>query len=166
MQYHFHLIRNILKLPYCFPLETPSAPKSDNQPGGCQGPSVQGRLHAAGTKQDSQPLTRALVGFMRLLRALDKVPQPWPGLGRGPPGQQQRGRGPGALQSRLAGMRTCLGASWPLGWEGGEVRQLIVGPHSQPRQPHRDKRKGAYGVPAGTKGQKKAGLGIQLLRKG
>ena len=48
MQYHFHLIRNILKLPYCFPLETPSAPKSDNQAGSCQGPSVLGRVHAVG----------------------------------------------------------------------------------------------------------------------
>lgn len=58
MQYHFHLIRNILKLPYCFPSETPSAPKSDNQAGGGRGPSVLGRLHAAGTKRDSQLLTR------------------------------------------------------------------------------------------------------------
>lgn len=48
MQYHFHLIRNILKLPYCFPLETPSAPKSDNQAGSCQGPSVLGRVRALG----------------------------------------------------------------------------------------------------------------------
>lgn len=50
MQYHFHLIRNILKLPYCFPLEILSAPKSDNQAGGCQGPSVLGQVHAAGTQ--------------------------------------------------------------------------------------------------------------------
>lgn len=62
MQYHFHLIRNILKLPYCFPLEAPSAPKSDNQAGGCQGPSVLGRLRAAGTKRDSQLLTHPLLG--------------------------------------------------------------------------------------------------------
>lgn len=50
MQYHFHLIRNILKLPYCFPLETPSPPKSDNQAGGCQGPSVLRWMCASGTK--------------------------------------------------------------------------------------------------------------------
>lgn len=58
MQYHFHLIRNILKLPYCFPLETPSAPKSDNQAGGWQGPSVLGQAHATdrkGMKRDSPP---------------------------------------------------------------------------------------------------------------
>lgn len=29
MQYHFHLISNILKLPCCFPLEIPSSNKSD-----------------------------------------------------------------------------------------------------------------------------------------
>lgn len=144
MQYHFHLIRNILKLPYCFPLDTPSVPKSDNQPRGCQGPSGLGRLPAVGTERDSWLLTPALVGFIRLLEALDKAPRPWPGLGRGPPGQGQRGRGPGALQSRLGWIRTCLGAFWRLGCEGGEVRLVISGPHSQPRQPHRDKRKGAY----------------------
>lgn len=50
MQYHFHLIRNILKLPYCFPLEAPSAPRSDNQAGGSQGPSVLGQARAAERK--------------------------------------------------------------------------------------------------------------------
>ena len=50
MQYHFHLIRNILKLPYYFPSETPSAPKSGNQAGGCQGPSGLGPAHATERK--------------------------------------------------------------------------------------------------------------------
>lgn len=63
MQYHFHLIRNILKLPYCFPLEAPSAPRSDNQAGGCQGPSVLGQAHAPeqGIKRDLPPLPPSLV---------------------------------------------------------------------------------------------------------
>lgn len=59
MQYHFHLIRNILKLPYCFPLETPSVPKSDKQPRGCQGPSVLGQV-CAGDKKELSALATIL----------------------------------------------------------------------------------------------------------
>lgn len=74
MPYHFHLIRNILKLTYCFPIETPSAPKSDNQAGGCQGPSVLGRVHAAGTKKDLPILPQSLLsswdGFWQLAKVL------------------------------------------------------------------------------------------------
>lgn len=140
MQYHFHLIRNILKLPYCFPLETPSAPKSDKQAGGCQGPSVLGRVRAAGTKvteTDLPLLSGFLVEFMRLLVALSR---PCPGLVWGPPGQGQKGGTQGGLQSRLGQMGTCPGASWQLGWEGGEVRLFILSPnsHPHPRQPHKE----------------------------
>lgn len=74
MPYHFHLIRNILKLTYCFPIETPSAPKSDNQAGGCQGPSVLGRVHAAGTNKDLPILPQSLLssqnGFWQLAKVL------------------------------------------------------------------------------------------------
>lgn len=51
-----------------------------------------------------------------------------------------------------------------MGWEGEEVRLLSSGPHSHPRQPHRNKRKGTHRVPGGTKSQKKGALRIQLLR--
>lgn len=67
--YHFHLIRNILKLTYCFPIRNPSAPKSDNQAEGCQGPSVLGRVHAVGTKKDLLIPPRSLVEFVGWLLA-------------------------------------------------------------------------------------------------
>jgi hypothetical protein len=93
MQYHFHLIRNILKLPYCFPLETPSAPKSDNQAGGCQVPSVLGRVRAVGTKRDLLLLPQS-VEFMRLLVAVNSAIRLGQGRVGGPPSKGQR-RGPG-----------------------------------------------------------------------
>lgn len=88
MQYHFHLIRNILKLPYCFPLETPSAPKSDNQAGGCQGPSVLGQAHSRdrkGIKRDLPLLPPSLVDYSQQDSSVRL------GLGRGPRPRQRGG---------------------------------------------------------------------------
>lgn len=165
MQYHSHLIKNILKLPYCFPLETPSAPKSDNQAGGCQSPSVLGRVWAVGTERDSSLLPQSLVEFVRLLRALSRAPRPWSGLGRGPPGQGQRGGAREGLRSGLNLIRTRPGASWLFGWEGEKVRLLTSSRTPHLRQPHKDKRKGSHGSQLAPVGKRGGAWGSNIREK-
>lgn len=117
MQYHFHLIRNILKLPYCFPSETPSAPRSDNQAEGCQGPSVPGQVPATQRKGIQWKLPAALVEFKRLLLAPSGTPGPWLGLGSGPPG---RGKGERPRQACKAGWVRSATAQELLGSSAGK----------------------------------------------
>lgn len=159
MQYHFHLIRNILKLPYCFPLETPSAPKSDNQARGCQGPSVLRRVRAAGTKRNPLLLPRSFLEFVSLSVALSRAPLPWPGLGRGPlQNQGQRGGAQGGLQG---GSEPVPELPWWLGWEGVQALNLSPGSHSHPRSLTRTRGRG-HRVLVGTRGQRRKASGSSL----
>lgn len=126
MQYHFHLIRNILKLPYCFPLETPSPPKSDNQAGGCQGPSVLGRVCASGTKVTKNGLTDPSMppGVQETAHGSQQDP---PGPGQGWGGiPQVKGKGEGPREAcRMGWVRWNLPRSFLLVWLGSRTGQAL-----------------------------------------
>lgn len=113
MQYHFHLIRNILKLPYCFPLETPSPPKSDNQAGGCQGPSVLGRVCASGTKVTKNGLTDPSMppGVQETAHGSQQDSRALARAGEGSPRSKVKGRGPERPAEWVESDGTCPGAS-------------------------------------------------------
>lgn len=111
MQYHFHLIRNILKLPYCFPLETPSAPKSDNRSQGCQSPLCPGAGARLGDQKGHATPAVIPCGARETAHGSEWGSLAVARAGEGAPSNVQRG-----AQRGLQGA---------LGWEGRRGRLLI-----------------------------------------